>query len=147
MRRDDARLVGDTEPVEGARGVLHRLPIGLAPHDDAYCATGAAHSTSSTMWLRGAAILEAGSAHTSAPEDRPRNSVDDLSGDDIGQQLALDLRDLVLEQQLSLLQALQLELVERSALREPGDHLIEVAMLRLQDGELGLQGFYVEIHG
>ena len=69
------------------------------------------------------------------------------SGDDIGQELALDLRDLILEQQLSLFEALQLELVERSALGEPRDHLVEVAMLGLQDGELRLEGFYIKIHG
>src|SRR5262249_15200152 len=66
VRRNDTRLIADVEPIEGARGVLHRLPIGLASHDDAYRATCAAHSISSTMWLRGVAILEAGSAHTSA---------------------------------------------------------------------------------
>src|SRR4029077_2905529 len=68
-------------------------------------------------------------------------------GDDVGQELALDLRDLVLEQQLSLFEALQLELVEGTALGEPRDHLVEVAMLALQGGELCFEGFYVKIHG
>src|SRR5271166_2239459 len=75
------------------------------------------------------AILEAGPVHTSTPADRPHSVPGNWSGDDIGQQLALDLRDLILEQQLSLLQALQLQLVERSALGEPRDHIVEVAML------------------
>src|ERR1700758_1075238 len=35
MRRDDTRLMGDTELLEGLRRVLHRLPVGLAAHDDA----------------------------------------------------------------------------------------------------------------
>ena len=46
MRRDDARLMADAEPVEGIRGVLHRLPIGLASHNDAYRPVGVAHSGS-----------------------------------------------------------------------------------------------------
>jgi hypothetical protein len=33
--RDDAGFVADAEPVEGLGRVLHRLPIGLAAHDDA----------------------------------------------------------------------------------------------------------------
>jgi hypothetical protein len=65
------------------------------------------------------------------------------SGDDVGQELAFDLRDLILEQQLSLFEALQLELVERSTIGEPRDHLVEVAMLGLEGGELRFEGFYV----
>src|SRR5882762_892424 len=41
--RDDAGLIPDAEPVERMRDVLHRLPIGLAAHDDADHATSLAH--------------------------------------------------------------------------------------------------------
>jgi hypothetical protein len=41
--RDDAGLVGDAEAVERMRDMLHRLPIGLAAHDDANRATSLAH--------------------------------------------------------------------------------------------------------
>ena len=34
MRRDDAALVGDAELVENLVGMTHRLPVGLAPHDE-----------------------------------------------------------------------------------------------------------------
>jgi hypothetical protein len=34
MRGDDARLVRDAEFLQHLDGVLHRLPIGLAAHDD-----------------------------------------------------------------------------------------------------------------
>src|SRR5207244_7268405 len=81
------------------------------------------------------------------PHKRPRPTSHEArggpSGDDVGQELALDLRDLILEQQLSLFEALQLKLVEGSALGEPRDHLVEVAMLALQGGELRFEGFYV----
>ena len=68
------------------------------------------------------------------------------SGDDVGQELALDFRDLVLEQQLALLEPLELQLIERPALGNTRDHVVEVTMLDLQSGKLGLQGFDVEIH-
>ena len=69
------------------------------------------------------------------------------SGDDVGEQLALDLRYLVLEQQLSLLQSLQFELVERSARGETRDHFVEIAVFGFQRGELCSQSFDVEVHG
>src|ERR1044072_4450518 len=55
-----------------------------------------------------------------------------VSGDDIGNQLAFQPEDLVLEAKLALLQALQLELVERRLLEQAGDHLVEVGMRALQ---------------
>src|SRR6266853_1313083 len=45
MRGDDAGLVADPQPFEGARGVLHRIPVGLAPHDDTHRPTGVVHTT------------------------------------------------------------------------------------------------------
>ena len=68
------------------------------------------------------------------------------SGDDVGEQLAFDLRDLVLQQQLALFEALHLQLIERAALGDAGDHVVEVAVLGLEGGELGFEGFDVEIH-
>ena len=64
-----------------------------------------------------------------------------------GKQLALDLGDLVLEQQLSLFQPLQLQLIDRSARGETRDHLVEVAVFGFQRGELCFQCFDVEVHG
>src|SRR4029453_19408865 len=66
-----------------------------------------------------------------------------VSGDDIGNQLAFQLEDLVLEAELALLQALQLELVERRLLEQAVDHLVEVAVLALQGRKLGLDGLGV----
>src|SRR5215216_4571385 len=66
-----------------------------------------------------------------------------LSGDDIGNQLAFQPEDLVLEAKLALLQALQLELVERRLLDQAVDHLVEVAVLALQGLQLGLDGLGV----
>src|SRR5215471_18736166 len=43
VRRNDACLIADPQPLEGGGGVLHRLPVGLAAHDDADRATGLAH--------------------------------------------------------------------------------------------------------
>src|SRR3989304_1205081 len=54
------------------------------------------------------------------------------SSDDVGQQLAFELRDLILQQQLALLQPLQPELVERRPFRQSSDHVVEVAMLAAQ---------------
>ena len=43
VRRDDALLIRDAEPVERLRDMLHRLPIRLAAHDDANRAACLAH--------------------------------------------------------------------------------------------------------
>jgi uncharacterized protein (TIGR02444 family) len=66
--------------------------------------------------------------------------------DDVGQQLAFDLRDLVLEQQLAFLEALHLQLIEWTVLDDSRDHVVEVAVLGPESGEFGFEGFDVEIH-
>src|ERR1700730_1182607 len=76
----------------------------------------------------------------------PSHSAGYRSGDDIRQQFALNLLDLVLQRQLAFLEPPQLELVERAALDHARDHVIEVAGLGFQRGELRLEGFDVEIH-
>src|SRR5262249_4917277 len=69
-------------------------------------------------------------------------------GDDIRQELVLDLRDEILEVQLALLQALQLDLIERLALRDPRDDVVEVAMLGLELDEFAAQsGVLGIVHG
>src|SRR5215813_7537317 len=93
-------------------------------------------------WLRGPSYIRGRiGAHKHPGRPVAQCTLSDPSGDDIGQQLAFDLRNLVLEQQLSLLQALQLQLVEREPLGQPCDHIVEVAMLGLKGSELSLQGF------
>src|SRR3954471_16018638 len=66
-----------------------------------------------------------------------------LSGDDVGDELAFQLCNLVLEPKLALFQPLQLELVER-LLEQPVDHLVEVTMLAPQGFELGLDRLDVQ---
>src|SRR5262245_19006249 len=66
-----------------------------------------------------------------------------VSGDDIGNQLAFQPEDLVLEAELALLEPLQLELVERRLLDQAVDHLVEVAVLASQGLKLGLEGLGV----
>src|SRR3982751_6205292 len=61
-----------------------------------------------------------------------------LSGDDVGDELAFQLCNLVLEPKLALFQALELQLVERGTLDQPVDHLVEIAVLRLQGFKLCL---------
>jgi len=58
------------------------------------------------------------------------------SGNYVRQQLAFNLGNPVFEQQLSLFQPLQFELVDRGAVGEARDHLVEVAMFGFQRGEL-----------
>jgi hypothetical protein len=43
MCRDDASFIPDLKPIEGTSGILHRIPIGLAPHDDTDHPSGFAH--------------------------------------------------------------------------------------------------------
>src|SRR5471030_292758 len=62
----------------------------------------------------------------------------DLSGDDVGNELAFQPKNLVLQAELALLQPLQLQLVERRLLDQPVDHVVEVAVLDAQAFELGL---------
>src|SRR5690349_20725740 len=68
------------------------------------------------------------------------------SSDDVRQQFAFDQRDLVFQHQLALFEPLQLQLVEGGALGKARDHVVEIAVLGSQSGELRLQGFDVEIH-
>ena len=79
-------------------------------------------------------------ARVHAPRDRPLS-------DDVGQQLALDLGDLVFEKQLSLFQPLQLELIGRRPRGKKRDGVIEFAVFAFQSDELRSQSFYVKIHG
>src|SRR5690242_5306788 len=67
-----------------------------------------------------------------------------ISGDDVGDELAFQLQNLVLEPELALSQALQLELVERRFLDQAVDHLVEVAMLAFQRCQLGLDRVYIQ---
>src|SRR4051795_13518236 len=67
-----------------------------------------------------------------------------LSGDDVGDELAFQLCNLVLEPKLALFQPLQLQLVERGALDQPVDHLVEVAVLDPQGFQLGLDRLDVQ---
>src|SRR5260370_38376374 len=80
-----------------------------------------------------------------APPRRPEFSNCRPSRDDVGQQLAFDFRDLVLQHQLAFLEALQLKLVERAALDDARDHIFEVPRLRLESRELGIPGFDVTV--
>ena len=63
----------------------------------------------------------------------------DILGDDIGQQPAFDLRDLILQHEFALLQPLHLQLVEGLRLDQPCDDVVEVAVLGLEVGQLVLQ--------
>src|SRR3954470_3940357 len=67
-----------------------------------------------------------------------------LSGDDVGDELAFQLCNLVLEPKLALFQPLQLQLVERGALDQPVDHLVEVAVLDPQGFQLCLDRLDVQ---
>jgi hypothetical protein len=66
--------------------------------------------------------------------------------DNVGEQLALEPGDLVLQRQLALLEALQLDRVERPALALSRDGLVELAVLALQRVKLRLDRLDVEIH-
>src|SRR5256884_6929482 len=54
------------------------------------------------------------------------------SGIEIRDQLTLESRDLILEHELALLQALQLQLVDVQIERQPRDDLVEITMLDAQ---------------
>lgn len=58
-----------------------------------------------------------------------RGSYRNGSGDNVGDQLILDLSDLVTQLQLSLLQPCELELVDRPALAKRDDRRVEITML------------------
>ena len=61
------------------------------------------------------------------------------SGDDVRQQQILDLEDLILQRQLPLFHALNLNLIRMRLLGQRIDRVIEVAMLGAQIGQLLLQ--------
>jgi hypothetical protein len=65
--------------------------------------------------------------------------------DDVGQQPALESRDLVLERKLALLQPLQLKLVERLRLLNACDDVVEVAVLAFELRELVLDRRQIRI--
>src|SRR6185437_8231875 len=67
-----------------------------------------------------------------------------LSGDDVGDELAFQPCNLVLEPELALFQALELKLVEGRALDQAIDHLVEVAVLDPQGLQLGLDRLDVQ---
>src|SRR5690348_1896081 len=58
-----------------------------------------------------------------------------LSGDDVGGQVVLDDRDLVLEPQLALLEPRDLQLIVGVGSAERGDRRIEIAVLDAQAGQ------------
>ena len=116
MGGDDAGLERHAQRFEGLGGVAHGRPVRLAAHDQAD------QPVCGGVWRR----------------------IWPCSGDDIGNQLAFQLEDLVLEPELALLQALQLELVEGRLLEQAVDHLVEVAMLALQRFQLGLDRLGVQ---
>ena len=68
------------------------------------------------------------------------------SGDDVGEQLAFELGDEILERQLAALQALYVQRVVRRVRFEAEDFLVERAMLGFEKLELRLDGFDVKIH-
>src|SRR5690348_12011886 len=68
------------------------------------------------------------------------------SGDDVGQQLAFEARQQILERQLAALQPLHLDRIEGTAFFEATNVLIEQAVLGLELRDLGLDRFDLEVH-
>src|SRR5690606_1346481 len=64
--------------------------------------------------------------------ERPGPPARERSGYDVRSELVLEARDLVLEQQLPLLQALQLQLVEGRMLDQAVDDVVQVPVLQAQ---------------
>src|SRR5260221_3902330 len=60
---------------------------------------------------------------------------------DVGQELAFQKDDLVLQHQFPLFQALKLDLAHGRGFRQAGDHVVEIAMLQAQFLELSAQRF------
>jgi hypothetical protein len=58
----------------------------------------------------------------------------------VGLELALEHGDLVFQEELAFLEALQLDLVLGGALRQAGDYVIEVPVFRLQLIDSDLEG-------
>lgn len=63
-------------------------------------------------------------------------------GDDVGQQKAFDSKNLVLQNEFALLQALDLQLIEGGDLRDAGNNVIQVAVLALHLLQLDPQPFF-----
>ena len=61
------------------------------------------------------------------------------SGDDVGGDLVFDEGDAVAQQELALLQPLQAQQIRRGRLMQRVDRRVEVAVLLLQPGKLGLE--------
>jgi hypothetical protein len=106
MCRDDASFIADLQPVEGACGMLHRLPIGLASHDDADRPTGVAAWVASRS--RHDRLLKGRLGLRKHPRERLTSARNPPSGDDVRQQFAFYFRDLVLDQELAFFHTLQL---------------------------------------
>jgi hypothetical protein len=70
-----------------------------------------------------------------------------ILGDVVRNEPVLQPRDFVFQHQLPLLQALQLELVERALVGEARDHGVEIAMLAAEFVEAAEQGVPVGQHG
>ena len=68
------------------------------------------------------------------------------SGDDVGQKLAFEAGNLILEAELALLEPLDQELVGRAGLADLGDDQVKITMFRLQTNEFPLQGIVVRNH-
>src|SRR5438270_12046188 len=66
------------------------------------------------------------------------------SSDDVREQFAFDLRDMIFQHQLALFQPLQLQLLERGALGETRALVVQIAVLGSLRGEPRLPGFDVE---
>ena len=62
-----------------------------------------------------------------------------LLGDDVGEEPVLEVGDLVLEDELALLQALNAELIGPGVPDQPVDDVIQVTVLRAQVLELSFQ--------
>src|SRR5262249_42732249 len=114
---NDAGLERYPQSFQRFGGMAHRGPVRLAAHDQA----------------DQRAALGGGFGHVASS-----------SGDDIGNELAFQLVDLVLQPELALLEALKLELVKRWLLQQPFNDLVEVAMFALQRFQLVLDRLGVQ---
>src|SRR5215470_19771506 len=89
------------------------------------------------FWLRSRPVENGDKRLRVAPTRRP--SPDTASGNDIGGDLVFDEGDAVAQQELALLQPLQAQQIRRGRLMQRVDRRVEVAVLLLQPGKLGLE--------
>src|ERR1051326_3093265 len=68
------------------------------------------------------------------------------SGDVVGDQAAFQPADLIAQHELALLQALQMQLVDRALFSETRDHRVKVAMLASQFMQFAQQGIPIDQH-